>query len=276
MRFTDEQEFLDRLLEEIENDRIDLPTLPEVALKVRKAVESGDTTASQLAQLISEDAALSARLLQVANSPLYRARAEITNLQMAIMRLGYDTVRSLITGLAMKQVFTPDSPLLEKYFQSIWKTSVDVAAISRALASLCPHLDNEQALLAGLIHQIGKLPVLVLANQSAELSTDQNRLDSLLEALHPRLGEMILQNWNFPESLLQVVREYRDWQRRPETEEADYVDVIQVAYLENLASKGKEPPVDVSQIPAFERLGVEPEIEVVELEGIDETRRIFT
>ncbi|BCX89943.1 hypothetical protein MIN45_P2317 [Methylomarinovum tepidoasis] len=269
------QQFLARLKEEIEKDRITLPTLPEVALKVRAAVEGGKATASQLADMIAEDAALSARLLQVANSPLYRARTEITNLQMAIMRLGYDTVRTLITGLAMKQVFQPDSALLERYFRDIWRTSVDVAAISRALATLTPHLDAEHALLAGLIHQIGKLPILVLANRNQALARDQTALDRLLDELHPAIGALILSHWNFPDTLRQVVSDYRQWNRQSPDGEADYVDIIQVAYLEHLASQGEEPPVDPTTIGAFSRLGLTPDIEVVEIEGIDETRQIF-
>ncbi len=275
MRFTTAKEFLAHLKEEIEKDRITLPTLPEVALKVRAAVESGNTTASQLADMIAEDAALSARLLQVANSPLYRARTEITNLQMAIMRLGYDTVRTLITGLAMKQVFQPDSALLERYFHDIWRASVDVAAISRALATLTPHLDAEHALLAGLIHQIGKLPILVLANRDQDLARNQAVLDQLLDKLHPAIGALIMDHWNFPDTLKQVVSEYRRWDRQTADGEADYVDIIQVAWLEHLANEGEEPPVDPRQIAAFSRLGLAPDIEVVEIEGIDETRQIF-
>lgn len=275
MQAVNAQQFLDRLKEEIEKDRITLPTLPDVALKVRAAVENGNTTASQLADMIAEDAALSARLLQVANSPLYRARAEITNLQMAIMRLGYDTVRTLIIGLAMKQVFQPDSALLERCFRDIWHTSVDVAAIGRALATLTPHLDAEHALLAGLIHQIGKLPILVLANHDQELANNQPALDRLLNELHPAIGALILSHWNFPDTLRQVVSDYRQWDRQTADGEADYVDIIQVAYLEHLADQGAEPPVDPTAIGAFGRLGLAPDIEVVEIEGIDETRQLF-
>ncbi|BCX82993.1 hypothetical protein MIT9_P2584 [Methylomarinovum caldicuralii] len=275
MQVVNAQQFLDRLKEEIEKDSITLPTLPEVALKVRAAVEDGNTTASRLADLIAEDAALSARLLQVANSPLYRARTEITNLQIAITRLGYDTVRTLITALAMKQLFQPDSALLERYFRDIWRTSVEVAAISRALATLTPHLNAEQALLAGLIHQIGKLPILVLANCNREPAKDQAALDQLLDELHPTIGALILSHWNFPETLRRVVSEYRQWDRQTADGEADYVDIIQVAYLEHLADQGKEPPVDTTAIGAFSRLGLTPDIEVVEIEGIDATRQIF-
>jgi len=276
MHFTNEQQFLDYLLEEIEKDRIVLPSLPEVALKVRDAVDKGDANASQLANMISEDAALTARLLQVANSPLYRARTEISNLQMAVMRLGYNTVRTLMMGLAMKQVFQPDSALLGNYFHDVWQASVDVAAISRAMATLSSHLDTEQALLAGLIHQIGKLPILSLADKSNGIAKDQQTLDHLLESLHPNIGEIIMEKWNFPTSLSRVVREYKLWDRQPESDEADYVDVVQVAYLEHLTGQGKEPPAEPSQIAAFPRLGLAPDIEVVEIKGIDETRQLFS
>lgn len=275
MHFTNEQQFLDHLLEEIEKDRIVLPSLPEVALKVRDAVDKGDANASQLADMISEDAALTARLLQVANSPLYRARTEITNLQMAVMRLGYNTVRTLMMGLAMKQVFQPDSALLANYFYDVWQASVDVAAISRAMATLSSQLDTEQALLAGLIHQIGKLPILSLADKSKGIAKDQQTLDHLLESLHPTVGEIIMEKWNFPKSLSRVVKEYKIWDRQPESDEADYVDVVQVAYLEHVTGQGKEPPVEPAQIAAFPRLGLAPDIEVVEIEGIDETRQLF-
>ncbi len=276
MQFANEQQFLDHLLDEIEKDRIVLPSLPEVALKVREAVDQGNTTASQLASLIAEDAALTARLLQVANSPLYRARTEITNLQMAVMRLGYETVRTLMMGLALKQVFQPDSKLLANYFNDTWQTSVDVAAISRAMATLCQDLDTEQALLAGLIHQIGKLPILSLANKSPEISKDPHVLDQLLDSLHTTIGEVILFKWNFPKSLSQVVSQYNRWDRETEDGKADYTDVVQVAYLEHIAAQGEAPPAEATKISAFSRLGLTPDIEVVEIEGIDETRMLFS
>lgn len=94
MDFSDEQEFLDYLHDAIKSNRLILPSLPEVALKVRDAVDRDDISAAKLAAMIAEDAALAARLIQVANSPLYRGRTEITGLQMAITRMGYNTVRT--------------------------------------------------------------------------------------------------------------------------------------------------------------------------------------
>ncbi len=98
-------EFAATIVEQIESGNLQLPTLPEVALKVRDVVENPDGTVSQVAEVVSQDAGLTARLLQVANSALYRGKVEITSLPMAISRLGCPFVRDLITVQVMKQMF---------------------------------------------------------------------------------------------------------------------------------------------------------------------------
>ena len=88
----------DEIRADIESNRIQLPTLPEVALKVRDEVERENTDAHTIAKMVGNDAALSARLLQVANSPLYRGRVEIDSIQQAVTRLGLKMVRSLVVS----------------------------------------------------------------------------------------------------------------------------------------------------------------------------------
>jgi len=161
----DENAFLEALYRAIDERRLTLPTLPEVALRVRDAVESDNSSASKVADIIATDTALSARLLQVVNSPLYRGRNHIDNLQMAVARLGTRLVRSLVVSLIMQQIFQATSDLLDQRFRKLWEESVQIAAISRVLAQGLRHLDKEQALLAGLIHNIGSLPILTMAEQ---------------------------------------------------------------------------------------------------------------
>src|SRR5690554_956947 len=103
MDLRNEQVFLDYIKAAIESDKLQLPTIPEVALKVRQAVNKDNASDAEIAKTISSDPALSARLLQIANSPLYRARQKIESLQAAITRLGHNTIRSLVMNLAMKQ-----------------------------------------------------------------------------------------------------------------------------------------------------------------------------
>ena len=83
MQFKSVQDFLVHVQEELDANRLVLPTLPDVALKVRDAVAKGDATSQELSDLIVTDTALSARLMQVANSPLYKGSVEVNNIQMS-------------------------------------------------------------------------------------------------------------------------------------------------------------------------------------------------
>lgn len=270
MQFKSVQDFLAHVQAELDANRLILPTLPDVAIKVREAVSKGDATAQSLADIIATDAAISARLIQVANSPLYRGSVEIKNIQMAVTRLGNNTIRTLITSLIMQQMFTPTTALLEGYFRSTWEQGVNVSAISRALAAFVPHLNADEAMLAGLIHQIGKLPILTLVEKIPEFRDSPSRLDKLLEKAHPHVGKLIMNTWNFPEELKLVPSDYVDFQR-DSGPKADYVDLVQVAFLQSIA--GTDHPacrVDWNTVPAFVKLGIQPDTEILEIEGVSE------
>jgi HD-like signal output (HDOD) protein len=266
----DENAFLEDLYQAIDQKRLTLPTLPEVALKVRDAVESDNSSAAQVAEMIATDAALSARLLQVANSPLYRGRNPIDNLQLAVARLGTKLVRSLVVSLIMQQIFQATNDLLDKRFRQTWEQSVQIAAISRVMAQNLKNLDKEQALLAGLIHNIGALPVLTMAEKYPELLEDEAELDRVIDALSPHIGQRILKEWDFPETLVRVPANFLDLHYNGGNQ-ADYVDVVIVARLQTLMDQ--EHPVnevDWNTIPAFAKVGLEPEIQIIDIEGVAE------
>lgn len=270
MQFKSVQDFLVHVKAELEANRLVLPTLPDIALKVRDAVSKGDASAQELAEMIATDPAISARLIQVVNSPLYRGTNEIKNIQMAVTRLGNSTIRTLITSLVMQQMFKPTSALLEHYFRTIWEQGVNVSAISRALAALVPHLNSDEAMLAGLIHQIGKLPILTLAEKIPEFRDSPSRMEKLLEKAHPHVGKIIMDTWNFPQELKSVASDYVDFQR-DHPGPADYVDLVQVAFLQSIA--GTDHPacrVDWSTVPAFAKVGLQTDMEILEIEGVSE------
>jgi HD-like signal output (HDOD) protein len=270
MRLANEEDLLEFVLSEISANRLVLPTLPDVAIKVQQTISHGDVSANQLAGIIATDTALAARLIQIANSPRYRGERQIEKLQMAVARLGNNTVRSLVSSLVMKQIFKPGRKDLEQNFRSIWGHSVNVSAIARALANLRKHLDPDQAMLAGLIHQIGKLPILIVGSHTEGLLDDRIRFDWILENLHPLIGKMIMDAWDFPASLRPVASEYRNFKRNV-APAADYVDVVQVAYIQNLVDSNTNPErLDFRNIPAFTKLGFSADIEVLEIEGVSE------
>jgi HD-like signal output (HDOD) protein len=125
-------------------------------------------------------------------------------------------------------------------------------------------------MLAGLIHQIGKLPILMLVEDIPEFNESPTRLNKLLEKAHPPIGKIIMDTWDFPEELKLVASEYINFQR-DSGEKADYVDLVQVAFLQSIA--GTDHPacrVDWNTVPSFEKLGMAPDAEILEIEGISE------
>ena len=140
-----EEVFVNELIQDLESGQLQLPTLPEVALRVRDVVDDEDANASQIAEIIAQDAALSARLIQVANSPLYRGRQEIDRLSMVVARLGNKLVRNLVTSQVMKQMFQATNDVVDQHLRAVWEHSVQVAAIARALAGSVPGVMPDQA-----------------------------------------------------------------------------------------------------------------------------------
>ena len=266
----DPSTFAEQIREDIAANRIQLPTLPEVALRVREAVENEDSNAAAIAEIVTQDPALTARLLQVANSALYRGARSIDNVQMAVTRMGLKLIKNLVISLAMKQMFQATSDALDHAFRRIWNDSVEVAAIARVLAASVRGLDPEQAMLAGLIHNIGALPVLTRLDLELGFEADRTLVEHLLREIAPALGRDMLREWQFADCLVEVPVACLDLKR--ERERADYADlVLLVARLEHLASSGKldadTSPMEWPNYSAFARVGVDTEITVLEMEG---------
>ena len=275
-------DFADQLREDIESNRIQLPTLPEVALKVREAVESENSTAASIAEMITQDPALTARLLQVANSPLYRGRNPIENVQMAVTRMGLALVKNLVVTLAMRQIFQASSEALDKTFRALWADSLEIASIARVLSYNVDSLDQEQAMLAGLVHNIGALPILTKLDNDFGFETDPNLIKELLAELAPKVGCEILRKWQFAEALLNVPRDCLDLKRI--LPKPDYADLVLVARLQHLVYTGRNDARSCltmwEHYSAFERVGIETEVTVLESEEsadqIAEARNMFS
>lgn len=272
-----EEAFFNELLEAIENNQLILPTQPEVALKIRETAEDPNVTSETLSSVIGEDPAMAARLIRVANSPLMRGRVGIESLQSAINRLGLNFVCNLATGLAMEQIFQATNDTVEKWMRQVWQHSAEVAAISTVIAKRYTTLSPDLATLAGLVHEIGILPILAKCEESPELLKDEEALERIIFKVHPRLGEAILQSWDFPREISNIPNHYL--QTDLDENEASLTDVVLVANLQLI----KDPSHPLAQanwesIKAFERLGIEPtpleEIEDI-YDEIQETKQLL-
>lgn len=258
-------QFVTSMLDDIKLNRVKLPILPEVAIRVRDAVNEQDSSAGKVAKIVGSDAALASRLLQVANSPLFRGASKIESVQNAIARLGVPQVRSLVTSLIMKQLYQTKSGILKKRMQQLWEHSTEVAAICHVLARKFTKLKPDEAMLAGLIHDIGVLPILVKAETVPELATNETALDEVINKLHAPIGRMILEAWKFPAELAAVAAQHEDLQYN--SEKADYVDVVIVANLHSyIGSNHRHAGGNWSTIPAFAKLNLTPDQSIQALE----------
>lgn len=264
------------ILEDLKNDRLPLPTLPEVAIKVRETVDDENSTIKDISEIIETDAALSARIIQVANSALYRGLSTADNVHNAVTRMGLITVRNLATSLVMKQLFQATNPVVDKYLRRTWKLSTDVAALSAMLAKTSTRLDPDSALLAGLTHCIGISPILVKAESDPELLNNITLMDKIINELYPVVGAAILKKWDFHDEMVMVPAQHLDINRVNEGP-ADFTDVVQVALIETVA--GTNHPlghVDTSDLGSYHRVGMDSFEEIDMSGGVAEIKEAIS
>ena len=172
-------------------------------------------------------------------------------------------------GLAMEQMFQATSDVVDKRMRKVWSQSAEVASICHVLAMHYTKLQPDQAMLGGLIHKIGALPVLAYAEDNNALLNDGFALDKLIDKLHPIIGTYILKAWKFPKDLLNVPGQYLKFDR--DIPKVDYADLVTVAVLQSVADT--EHPfakLDWSTIKAFDRVGLAPDVDMAEAINMDD------
>ncbi len=258
-----------QLIDAIQNNRIVLPTLPEVALRIRDAAENPNIDVASFAKELGFDAAISARVMRVANSPLMRGSSNVTDVKSATARLGIQYSCNLAVGLAMEQMFQATADAVDVRMRDVWTHSTEVAGISAVLARTYTGLKPDQATLAGLVHKIGALPILRFAEEDRALLTDLPMLDQLIDNLHGEIGKLILDTWGFPPDIASVPLAYLDFARQPSS--VDFADVVMVANLQSYM--GRDHPlgrVDWNTVSAFGRIGLDPDVNSMEVEDLSE------
>jgi HD-like signal output (HDOD) protein len=197
---------------------------------------------------------------------------------MAISKLGLKLVRDLVISLSMKQLYKASNDVLAERFNELWITSTKTAAIAHLLASKHDHLDAEKAMLAGLIHNIGALPIILMAEDDDDLFDQPEALWRVVQKMQGEVGAYIFQKWHFPDYMIDVANQCYHF-RRTHSGPADYIDVIQVALIEGSIYTGLDCPEAWSTVAAFEKLDINTESHVLDIEEnkliFDETTILF-
>jgi len=277
------QELLNRFKSALKRNHFVLPSLPEVAFKVRRLLESDDSSADDIATVVNADPAIAVKLVRAANSPIYHGANACESTRNAVVRLGLDTTRQLVMSFAVHDLFEASTPELKSCMRQAWQDSIEVAAISLVLGRkvrLAGH-SAEEVMLAGLLHNIGVIAVVAFIESGNE-KVDADKLPAVIEALAIDASEVILKHWKFSNVFLQVVRESGNWLREHPFD-ADLCDEVLIARLHH-AIRHKRlaelPPL--SSISALRRLPlgeVTPELTITILdearEQIDEARKFL-
>jgi len=251
--------FVQALAQELSKGKVELPSFPDIALRVRKALSDENVTQDMVVRVVGSEPALAARVMQIGNSAALNFSGKpITELRTAIARMGFNMVRSAAIAFAMSQLKKVDALKgLEQPLDELWQRSAAVAATSHVVAHRLTKLNPDAALLAGLLHGVGQLYILTRVKQHPRLFADRAGYHAIVRDWHSSVAKAVLENWEMPGDVVAAVSEYEDTAREHKGA-PDLTDVLTVAHL--LVSYRDHPEsmeLNMQGVTASRRLQIE-------------------
>lgn len=203
-----------RILRDIAVDlaegQIAFPTFEKATLQIRKALDDPNMDTERLARLIASEPVLAAKLVSVANSAAVNpAGNPVRDVKAAVQWVGFKTVRSIATSLALKQLSAGEAVGgYAKQAHAAWRHCVNVAAMSYVLAKKLTRVSPDEALFAGVIHDIGFFYLLSRLPHYPELQADHAALNEVLREWHPAIGQSVLHSFDLSDAVLAAVAEH--------------------------------------------------------------------
>lgn len=274
--------FFSRFYEHLLQGDLKTPSFPDVAIKLWRAVHH-DCEIAEIVKIVNLDPVIAAKLIQVVNGPLYRLPDPITSSFNAVNRLGLQTTRNLVTAFSMQNLIKSEKQTIKKRIHDTWMQSIQVSSISYILAQLTQKVDPEEALLAGLLHNIGALPVLVFADNLPEDAYQPADIDFCINEMQGRIGTIILEKWGFPDELKQIPMQSTNWFEK-NSEDLNLNDIVLLAKFHNFLAHSSNTKLPlIATLPAFQKLNnqhLTPEMSLQILQDaqhqIAETMKFFT
>ncbi len=247
--------FVSELARELSSGRVELPSFPEAAARVQQVLSDDSVTSERIALVLSADAGLAARVLTMANSTLlHRGGAAVTNLKTAITRIGYENIRTAALAYANAQLRrAPELLRIRTQLEECWQQGMRVASLAHAIAKESRCVRPDEAMLAGLLHNIGMVYILARSPRDSAPDTLQG---SALRAWYPSIGQALIENWKLPEEIALAVGGQLDIERRHEGP-ADLLDLLITAvHVAAQMAQAAEEQSDSTQIPTTAALGL--------------------
>ena len=245
-------------------DRLAIPAQPDIIDRIRRLVAE-DADLNRIKSLVQTEPALTALLMKVANSAVFHNQRPAVTVKEAIQRIGINTLQNFVVSFALRHLFRSKYVYIKDQMQRLWRHSTQVAALSYVLAGKIKGFDPDYAMLLGLLHDIGMLPILRYAEKYPEIAANYPALQKAIHELHGEVGAVIMKKWNFAADFVTVVTAADDWHRNT-TAHADYCDLVMIA--QRLSFMGKDinydtQPLDgrnlplITDLPAYHKLGLD-------------------
>lgn len=251
-------QFVAELAEEVSKGRVELPSFPDVAVRVRKVLADEQVSNEQIARVVGSDAGLAARVFTLANSvALNRGGKTISELKTAVNRIGQNNVRTAAVSFAIAQLRRAgELKHIASELEQLWQEATMVAALCYSIASRAPGMNADESMLAGLLHNVGKIYILARANRHGRLFKDPAALGQVMRDWHANVGKAIVENWGFPEHIAEAIAEHENIDRS--AGHADVTDVLTAAVMMS-AFAGHEADLELNMqgVKAFWRLGLD-------------------
>ena len=263
--------FLDIINQHIESGKTQLPTYDATAQRIQQEIAKEDTNVKEIEKLISSDQALTAEVLRVANSSFYKGLEKTTTVLSAINRLGDEEVLNVVTLTTQRKKFNAKDPVIRKYMNKLWEHSSVCAIGAQALSKQCNLASlTHEALLAGLLHDVGKLFLLTVIediklSKETDIKLTDELVNEVLNTLHAEQGYKLLKTWNIPDAYCIIAREHH-------AEEFDSDDdlLVIVRLVDQACNKigigfNEDSSVELATMPEASLLGLS-EVALAELE----------
>ncbi|NPV01902.1 MAG: HDOD domain-containing protein [Brevinematales bacterium] len=227
------------LIEKILGKADDLPVLPHIAMEILTLIDSENSIPADFQSIIENDQVLTLKILKLANSAYYGYPREIISVKEAIVILGLDTLKSLVLSLLTRQMLSKGLDTYGLKRGELWEHSITVAMVARSIAKLMRLANVERFFVGGLLHDTGKLllDIYLLDNvEKLKAQVNEGGLDfseaeeMLLGFDHAFIGSKLIEQWNLPSFLENVVRFHHSFSKAPDIFKKD-------AYIIDIADR---------------------------------------
>jgi HD-like signal output (HDOD) protein len=258
------------LAAELSKGDIKLPSLPEAVVSIRNALSQPDFTVDQLSRIITSEPTLVGTILTMANSVAFRRSGmETTDLKIAISRIGAGMVQTAATTFALRQLReSAEFQAVEHLLAPEWKRSGLTAAAAYLIAQKTRQVKPDEALIVGLIHNVGRIYLYSRAPKYPEVFASPEDTEQLLSSWHAAVAKAIVEFWNLPDEAAEAVEHQDEIDEDPESPRPVMAPVLTAAIA--IARLGAEPTpeetVALAQRPDFQRLSLREEL-VIKIAG---------